>query len=121
MAQQKIIPQRKRLAAVFASFSILTVGTASLMQSMSLDYYSVINTLQKLIPSTLAIGSLGWVIGMILDRPRKRQKIDYNNLFLNDVIKNNMTNININEKENKPETETENNTSNEEEEKGAEN
>lgn len=85
---KKVISQRKRLAAIFASFSILVMGTLSLFESMSLDYYSVLNTLEKVIPASLVLGGLGWVMGMILDRPRKTRKVSYNSLFLNDVMKN---------------------------------
>lgn len=91
---QQNIPQRKRLAAVFASCAVLVMGTASLLQSMSLDYYSVLNTIQKIIPAGFALGALGWVIGMILDKPKRRQKVDYNHLFLNDVMKNDLANVN---------------------------
>ena len=86
--KKKGISQRKILAAIFASFAILIIGTTSLLESMSFDYYSVIATVQKILPASLALGSLGWVIGMILDKPKKRQKIDYNHLFLNDIMKN---------------------------------
>ena len=69
---KKVISQRKRLAAIFASFTILIMGSASLLESMSLDYYTVISTLQKVLPASLALGGLGWIMGMILDKPRKR-------------------------------------------------
>lgn len=82
----KKIPERKRLAAIFASFSILIMGTVSLLESMSFDYYSVLSTLQKVIPASIIIGGLGWVMGMILDRPKQRKKGGYKNLFLNQVI-----------------------------------
>lgn len=86
---KKNISQRKRLAAIFASFSILIMGTVSLSESMSLDYYSVLSTLGKVLPASIALGGLGWVMGMILDKPKKRHsKINYNSLFLNNVIKN---------------------------------
>lgn len=85
---KKGLPQRKRLAAIFASFTILIMGTASLLESMALDYYSVLNTLEKVIPASVILGSLGWIMGMILDKPKKKRKISYNNLFLNDLVKN---------------------------------
>lgn len=88
---KKVIPQRKKLAAVFASFAILIMGTTSLLESMSLDYYSVLNTLEKVIPSCIILGGLGWVMGMILDKPKKRRSINYNNLFLNEIMKNNLS------------------------------
>lgn len=88
----KSLQKRKKLAAVFASFSILIMGTLSLTGSMSLDYYSVLGTLEKVIPASLIIGGLGWVMGMILDRPSQRKRIGYNNLFLNDVMKSELGN-----------------------------
>ncbi len=89
MAKKKRIPERKRLAAIFASFAVLLTGATSLLRSMSLDYYSVLGTLQKAIPAGIILGCLGWVMGMILDRPQKIHKISYNQIFINDVMKNN--------------------------------
>jgi len=85
---KKAIPQRKKLAAVFASFAILIMGAASLMESMSLDYYSVLNTTEKIIPAALILGGIGWVMGMILDKPPKRAKGGYGNMFLSESLKN---------------------------------
>jgi type II secretory pathway component PulK len=86
---KKVILQRKRLAAIFASFAVLIIGTASLLESMSLDYYSVLNTLQKILPASLALGGLGWFMGMILDKQkRNRGRGGHNNLFINELMKN---------------------------------
>lgn len=85
------ISQRKKLAAIFASFSIVIMGGISLFESMSLDYYSVISTLEKVIPASIILGGLGWVMGMVLDRPRRRRSGGYNNLFVNEVMKNNFS------------------------------
>ena len=85
---KKKLQNKKRLAAIFASFSILIMGTISLTRTMSIDYYSVLDTLQKVVPASFTMGCLGWVMGMILDRPKKRSKIGYNNVFLNEMIKN---------------------------------
>lgn len=86
---KKGITERQRLAAVFASFSIVVMGTVSLLQSMSLDYYTVIGTLEKVVPASLILGGLGWVMGMVLDRPKRRYSSGrgYNSIFMNDVIK----------------------------------
>lgn len=97
---KKGISQRKRLAAVFASFSILIMGTVSLFESMSIDYYSVLNTIQKVVPASIALGALGWIMGMILDKPKKRNKIGHNNLFLNEIMKNNLADASISNIEN---------------------
>lgn len=87
----KNIPQRKRLAALFASFSIVIMGTLSLLESMRIDYYTVLSTLEKVIPASLILGGLGWVMGMILDKPKRKRKSSYpgyNNLFFNKILKN---------------------------------
>lgn len=84
---KKPIQQRKRLAAIFASFAILIMGSVSLFQNMSIDYYSVLGTLQKIIPASIIIGGLGWVMGMILDRPKKRSITKYNSLYLKTLAK----------------------------------
>lgn len=86
--KKKAMPQRKRLAALFVSFTIVTVGAVSLLENMSLDYYSVIGTLQKVLPASLIMGGLGWVMGMILDRPKKGHRVSYNAMFLNEITKN---------------------------------
>jgi len=97
MAKKKL-PYRHRLAALFMSFAILIMGTASLTRTMSLDYYSVLNTLLKIIPSCIIMGMLGRVMGMILDQPRKRSKVDYGNLFVNELMKNTQTEDTTSEK-----------------------
>lgn len=84
---EKSLPYRKRLAALFVSFSILIMGTGSLTRSMSIDYYTVLNTLTKVIPSCIIMGLLGWVMGMILDQPRRRSRINYGNMFVNEIMK----------------------------------
>lgn len=85
---KKDITQRKRLAALFASFTILIMGTVSLSESMSIDYYSVVYTLYKIIPAAIIIGLLGWVMGMILDKPvNKVSNKGYNDSFINNIIK----------------------------------
>lgn len=80
---KKAMTQRVRLAAIFASLAILAVGTLSLLENMSLDYYSVLGTLKKVIPASIILGALGWVMGMILDRPKRKATVNYQNLLLN--------------------------------------
>jgi len=87
MAQKKGLQNRQKLAAVFASFTILMVGALSLLESMSLDYYSVLNTLEKVIPASLIMGGLGYVMGMILDQPKRRSRTNYSNFYINELMK----------------------------------
>lgn len=85
--KKQTIAQRKRLAAIFASFAILLMGTVSLLESMTIDYYTVINTLGKVIPAAIALGGIGWIMGVIIDKPKTRRPIAYNNLFVNNMLK----------------------------------
>ena len=78
------ITKRQRLAALFASFAIVIFGASGLIRAMSLDYYTVLGTLQKTIPAALVLGFLGWVMGMILERPPKKKVFSYNKLLTND-------------------------------------
>lgn len=94
---KKGISQRYRLSAIFSSFAIVIIGTMSLLESMSLDYYAVLGTLYKIIPACLALGGLGWVMGMILDKPKKRNS-NHNNLFLNEIMKGDIGGADIEQK-----------------------
>ena len=87
MAKKKNIPYRHQLSAIFASFAILFVGGLSLLENMSLDYYAVLGTLQKVIPASLVLGAIGWVMGAVLDQPRRRPKGGYTNFFVNELMK----------------------------------
>lgn len=86
MAQKKTFQYKKRLAAIFASFAILTVGTLSLLQSMAIDYYSVVNTLEKALPASCILGLIGWVMGAVLDQPRRRPKSGYTNMLVRELM-----------------------------------
>lgn len=80
------LTQRKRLAALFVSFTIIIIGAASLLESMTIDYYSVVNTVLKIIPAAFAMGTLGWVMGMILDKPRKKGVSTYNKMMMKELL-----------------------------------
>ena len=96
---------RKKLSAIFASLAILIMGTASLAQSMSFDYYTVIGTLKKILPASFVMGALGWLIGMILDSPRSRRLgSTRNNSYLSNIIQNDLT---LKEREPEPQNENE--------------
>lgn len=90
MAKMKKLAERKRLAAIFVSFTILMVGVVSLSENMSIDYYSVMDTVQKIIPASIVMGALGWIMGMVLDKPQGPRKIN-SNLFLEQMMKNDLT------------------------------
>jgi len=88
---QKNLQYKQRLAALFTSFSVLLMGTASLTRTMSIDYYTVLCTLIKIIPACITMGMLGWVMGMILDQPKRRSGGAYGNYFINEIMKNNLS------------------------------
>ncbi|HNW25369.1 MAG TPA: hypothetical protein PLG15_01445 [Candidatus Gastranaerophilaceae bacterium] len=81
------LKNKHKLAAVFASWTILIAGALSLTGSMSLDYYSVFATLKKVIPASFAMGFIGWMMGSILDKPRRRRPVFHNSLFIKEVTK----------------------------------
>lgn len=65
-AEEKFSYQ-KSLSALFASSSMLAFGALSLLNNFSLDYYSVLVMLSIVIPSSLSMGFIGFVIGKIFD------------------------------------------------------
>lgn len=99
MEKKKTLSNKHKMAAIFASFAILLVGTLSLMESMSLDYYSVLGTLEKIAPAALALGAIGWCMGLILDQPRKRPNIAQSSFFINDLMKKELSSVDVAEEE----------------------
>ncbi len=65
-AEEKISYQ-KSLSALFASSSMLAFGALSLLNNFSLDYYSVLIMLSIVVPVSLSMGFIGFVIGKIFD------------------------------------------------------
>lgn len=65
-AEEKISYQ-KNLSALFASSSLLAFGALSLLNNFSLDYYSILFMLSIVIPASLSMGFIGFVIGKIFD------------------------------------------------------
>ncbi len=65
-AEEKISYQ-KNLSALFASSSLLAFGALSLLNHFSLDYYSILFMLSIVIPASLSMGFIGFVIGKIFD------------------------------------------------------
>ena len=78
------------LCALFSSFAILLVGTISLLESEAINYFTVIYALKKVIPATFVLGALGWLMGTVIDSPKKFSKISTkgDNLLLDELMKN---------------------------------
>ena len=66
-AEEKISYQ-KSLSTLFASSSLLAFGALSLLNNFSLDYYSILFMLSIVIPASLSMGFIGFVIGKIFDK-----------------------------------------------------
>ena len=66
-AEEKISYQ-KNLSALFASSSMLAFGALSLLNNFAMDYYSIMFMLSIVIPVTLSMGFIGFVIGRIFDQ-----------------------------------------------------
>lgn len=62
---------RKSLSALFASASALGFGALSLLNNMSMDYYSLLFMLSIVVPATCCMGFMGFVIGKIFDERGK--------------------------------------------------
>ncbi len=65
-AEEKISYQ-KNLSALFASSSMLAFGALSLLNNFSIDYYSVLIMLSIVVPVSISMGFIGFVIGKIFD------------------------------------------------------
>ena len=85
--KSKKIIYRQELCKLFASLTILVMGTASLLKSGSLDYYSVLGTLGKIVPATAFLGWLGYIIGSILDNPKNKDSVDYKAMIMDELMK----------------------------------
>ncbi len=55
------------LSSCFCSVSILTLSLLSLLNSLSLDFYSMVCLLKVVFPAAICFWFLGHVIGTILD------------------------------------------------------
>ncbi len=62
------ISYQKTLSALFASFSMLSFGALSLLNNFSMDYYSILFMLSIVIPASLSMGFIGFVIGKMFDQ-----------------------------------------------------
>lgn len=61
------VSYQKTLSALFASFSMLAFGALSLLNNFSMDYYSILFMLSIVIPASLSMGFIGFVIGKMFD------------------------------------------------------
>lgn len=78
---------KKYFSSLFASAALLAVGAISLIENGAMDYYSVLGALKKALPAALVLWGLGWILGMIVDTPRRSHQIKYNNAIMEELFK----------------------------------
>lgn len=64
----------RTLSTLFASFSVMAFGVLSLLNSFSMDFYSVIYMLSIVIPASILLGLIGYAIGIFFDNPDRFRK-----------------------------------------------
>lgn len=57
------------------SITLLIYGTCYLILNGGINFYSVSTSFERVVPQSIAVGILGYIIGSILDKPKiKRRK-----------------------------------------------
>ena len=64
----------KKLSGLFASFTIIVMGGANLIMTMSIDFSTLVFICTKLLPLSVLMWYLGNLIGNILDNPRRKKR-----------------------------------------------
>ena len=65
--QEEQIKYSKLLSSLFCSLSIVALSILSLLNNLSLDFYSMITLLKVVIPAAMCFWFIGFVIGKIFD------------------------------------------------------
>lgn len=63
----------KSISVVLASLAIVVVGSITFINSMSFSVGTMQFVVYKSIPAALALGVLGFLIGVILDNAKRRR------------------------------------------------
>ncbi len=64
----------KKLSGLLASFSIIIMIGANLIQTMTINVTTLIFVITKVIPIAFVMGFLGYHTGKILDNPKIQKK-----------------------------------------------
>ena len=64
----------KKISGMLASFSVLVLLGTNLFMTMNIDVNTLIFVCVKVIPVSIIMGYLGYLIGKILDSPRANRK-----------------------------------------------
>ena len=67
VTQEERLKYSKLLSSLFCSMSIVTLSILSLLNTLSLDIYSMVTMLKVVLPASACFWIIGFVIGKILD------------------------------------------------------
>ena len=77
----------ENIKSFFIVFTILIIGTVSILRVGSIDLHSILVTGSILIPAVIVMGYLGSKIGEIIDNPKNKADADYKIAVLNALKK----------------------------------
>ena len=80
---------KNALAAIFICFTILIVGTFSIIENGGITDYAVYGAFNKIIPACIVMGILGWLIGKMLEAKPIIPKKDfgYSNSLIEELMR----------------------------------
>lgn len=65
----------KKLSGILASFAVIVMLGANIFSTMTIDFNTMMFALTKVLPVSFGFWYLGYLIGRILDNPRKKKLI----------------------------------------------
>lgn len=76
---QNKLSYKKFFSVLFFCITLLIYGTCFIIENGGITYDSVIGAFVNILPYSFAVGALGYIIGMIIDKPKKiKPKYDKN-------------------------------------------
>lgn len=87
---KKDLSYRKNIGLLFASLAFLVLGGFALYENGGITYISLVGSISKVIPGTIVLYCLGWLIGSMIESSKliKREKdLGYANALLEEIMK----------------------------------
>jgi hypothetical protein len=87
---KKDLSYRKNIGLLFACLAFLILGGCSLYENGGITYVSLVGSISKVIPGTIVLYCLGWLIGSMIEGSKlvKREKdLGYANALLEEIMK----------------------------------
>ena len=75
------------LRMLFVVFTLIIVGTVSIIRVGTIDLHAILTTAVILVPAIIVMGYLGQKIGEIIDNPKNKDDADYKIAVLNALKK----------------------------------